>query len=54
MTTTEPLKPNLKVETLRVGEAETDMRLDRWFRVHFPEVGYTYPGAHRLQACPGQ
>src|ERR1700753_157911 len=31
-----------KVETLRVGESEADMRLDRWFRVHFPEVGYTY------------
>ena len=37
-----PLKPNLKVETLRVGDGEGDMRLDRWFRVHFPEVGYTY------------
>ncbi|HVZ03680.1 RluA family pseudouridine synthase [Hyphomicrobium sp.] len=31
-----------KVETLRVAESEADMRLDRWFRVHFPEVGYTY------------
>lgn len=31
-----------KVETIRVAEAEADMRLDRWFRVHFPEVGYTY------------
>src|SRR6185436_464880 len=31
-----------KVETLRVAEGEADMRLDRWFRVHFPEVGYSY------------
>lgn len=31
-----------KVEALRVSPAENDMRLDRWFRVHFPEVGYTY------------
>jgi 23S rRNA pseudouridine955/2504/2580 synthase len=35
-------KANVKVETLRVGDGEADMRLDRWFRVHFPEVGYTY------------
>lgn len=31
-----------KVEALRVSDAEDDMRLDRWFRVHFPDVGYTY------------
>jgi 23S rRNA pseudouridine955/2504/2580 synthase len=31
-----------KVEALRVSDGEADMRLDRWFRVHFPEVGYTY------------
>lgn len=31
-----------KVEALRVKDSEADMRLDRWFRVHFPEVGYTY------------
>jgi 23S rRNA pseudouridine955/2504/2580 synthase len=31
-----------KVEALRVADGEADMRLDRWFRVHFPEVGYTY------------
>jgi 23S rRNA pseudouridine955/2504/2580 synthase len=37
MTTTAP-----KVETLRVADGEADMRLDRWFRMHFPEVGYTY------------
>ncbi len=34
--------PSAKVETLRVKQDEADMRLDRWFRVHFPEVGYTY------------
>ncbi|MGQ0674267.1 MAG: RluA family pseudouridine synthase [Hyphomicrobium sp.] len=33
---------NGKVEAIRVGDGEADMRLDRWFRVHFPEVGYTY------------
>lgn len=31
-----------KVDALRVGAGEADMRVDRWFRVHFPEVGYTY------------
>lgn len=31
-----------KVETIKVGDADDDMRLDRWFRIHFPEVGYTY------------
>ncbi len=31
-----------KVEALKVGDGEADMRLDRWFRVHFPDVGYTY------------
>lgn len=31
-----------KVEALRVSDAENDMRLDRWFRIHFPDVGYTY------------
>ncbi len=33
---------NPKIETMRVDGSEADMRLDRWFRVHFPEVGYTY------------
>ncbi len=33
---------NVKVETIRVSDKEADMRLDRWFRIHFPEVGYTY------------
>ncbi len=34
--------PRAKVEALTVEASEADMRLDRWFRVHFPEVGYTY------------
>ena len=43
MTKEEPAKvEHAKVETIRVGEDEADMRLDRWFRVHFPEVGYSY------------
>ncbi len=42
MTAASEAKPNLKVETLRVEGSEADMRVDRWFRVHFPEVGYTY------------
>jgi 23S rRNA pseudouridine955/2504/2580 synthase len=32
----------MSVETIKVAENEAEMRLDRWFRVHFPEVGYTY------------
>jgi 23S rRNA pseudouridine955/2504/2580 synthase len=32
----------MSVETIKVKESEADMRLDRWFRIHFPEVGYTY------------
>ncbi len=35
-------KPGQKVETIRVSAGEADMRLDRWFKVHFPEVGYGY------------
>ena len=30
------------VETILVKDDEAGMRLDRWFRVHFPEVGYSY------------
>src|SRR5262245_16501962 len=30
------------VETIEVARDEAGLRLDRWFRVHFPEVGYTY------------
>lgn len=36
------LRPNPKIETVRVTDSEADMRVDRWFRVHFPEVGYSY------------
>lgn len=31
-----------RVETIEVAEREAGMRLDRWFRVHFPEVGHGY------------
>ena len=27
-----------RVETIKVKPGEGDMRLDRWFRVHFPDV----------------
>ena len=30
------------VETIRVGDGEDGLRLDRWFRLHFPQVGYTH------------
>jgi 23S rRNA pseudouridine955/2504/2580 synthase len=30
------------VETIRVKADEDGLRLDRWFRIHFPDVGYTY------------
>jgi 23S rRNA pseudouridine955/2504/2580 synthase len=30
------------VETLEVARDEAGVRLDRWFRTHFPEVGYGY------------
>ena len=31
-----------RVETVEVARDEGGLRLDRWFRVHFPEVGYSY------------
>src|SRR5436190_4249474 len=31
---------NAPVETIEVGSNEAGMRLDRWFRVHFPEITY--------------
>ena len=31
-----------KVETITVTDGEADMRLDRWFRTHFPDVGHVY------------
>lgn len=30
------------VETIKVARDEAGMRLDRWFRVHFPDVGHVY------------
>jgi 23S rRNA pseudouridine955/2504/2580 synthase len=33
---------NERVETIKVKSGEADMRLDRWFRVNFPDVGYSY------------
>ena len=30
------------VETITVARDEAGMRLDRWFRIHFPEVGHVY------------
>ena len=30
------------VETITVAEGEDGLRLDRWFRQHYPAVGYTY------------
>jgi len=32
----------MSVETITVRADEDGLRLDRWFRIHFPEVGYTY------------
>ncbi len=31
-----------KVETITVKPGESEMRLDRWFRLHFPDVGHGY------------
>src|SRR5262245_14988714 len=31
-----------RVETIEVKASEADMRLDRWFRLHFPDVGYSF------------
>jgi 23S rRNA pseudouridine955/2504/2580 synthase len=33
---------NERVETIKVAEREAGMRLDRWFRVHFPEITHGY------------
>jgi 23S rRNA pseudouridine955/2504/2580 synthase len=30
------------VETIEVKSSEAGVRLDRWFKIHFPEVGYSY------------
>lgn len=31
---------NAPLETMRVGRNETGLRLDRWFKIHFPDVTY--------------
>jgi len=33
---------NERVATIEVKGSEAGVRLDRWFRLHFPEVGYAY------------
>jgi 23S rRNA pseudouridine955/2504/2580 synthase len=33
---------NERVATIEVKSSEAGVRLDRWFRLHFPEVGYAY------------
>ena len=30
------------VETIEVARGEGGLRLDRWFRIHFPDVSYGY------------
>jgi 23S rRNA pseudouridine955/2504/2580 synthase len=30
------------VETIAIAASEAGMRLDRWFRVHFPDIGYSH------------
>jgi 23S rRNA pseudouridine955/2504/2580 synthase len=30
------------VETIEVKSSEAGVRLDRWFKIHFPDVGYSY------------
>ena len=31
-----------RVETIEVKGSEAGVRLDRWFRIHFPDVGHVY------------
>ena len=33
---------NDRVETITVLPQEADLRLDRWFKIHFPGIGYSY------------
>jgi 23S rRNA pseudouridine955/2504/2580 synthase len=42
MTEAREKQAGAKVEAITVTAAESEMRLDRWFRAHFPEVGYSY------------
>ncbi len=51
-----------RVETIEVAEREAGMRLDRWFRQHFPDVTHGYlqkllrygTGARRFEARRGE
>lgn len=40
--TPSPDRASERVETIEVADREAGMRLDRWFRVHFPEITHTY------------
>jgi 23S rRNA pseudouridine955/2504/2580 synthase len=35
-------EPKRGVETVRVAAADDGLRLDRWFKAHFPDVGFVY------------
>jgi 23S rRNA pseudouridine955/2504/2580 synthase len=37
----QPAKPK-PVETIRVASADAGLRLDRWFKAHYPEVGFGF------------
>src|SRR3954463_6952961 len=34
------MRMSAPVETIEVKSSEAGVRLDRWFKLHFPEVGY--------------
>src|SRR6476469_2017140 len=36
------MRMSAPVETIEVKSSEAGVRLDRWFKLHFPEVGYAY------------
>src|SRR5262245_30450257 len=36
------MRMSAPVETIEVKSSEAGVRLDRWFKLHFPEVGYSY------------
>jgi 23S rRNA pseudouridine955/2504/2580 synthase len=42
MTGAPPPPARRGIATLRVERRDDGLRLDRWFKVHFPDVGYTY------------
>lgn len=35
-------KKSVPVETIRVVDADAGLRLDRWFKMHFPDVGFGF------------